>query len=71
MKGLLSRDIPTVDNIHSTPRIQRVCSWKLSRPSLRRKSRCSGSETDQQDQTGDHDIILNNGLNNNNILSPP
>ncbi|XP_021941996.1 uncharacterized protein LOC110840994, partial [Zootermopsis nevadensis] len=55
------------DTLPSTPRIQRVCSWKLSRPSLRRKSRCGGSEMGQQDQLGDHDIILNN----NNILSPP
>jgi hypothetical protein len=61
----------TFNIIHSTPRIQRVCSWKLSRPSLRRKSRCGGSEMGQQDQIGDHDIILNNGLNNNSILSPP
>ncbi|XP_033608822.1 voltage-dependent T-type calcium channel subunit alpha-1H isoform X2 [Cryptotermes secundus] len=59
------------DTSPSTPRIQRVCSWKLSRPSLRRKSRCGGSDADQQDQAGDHDMVLNNGLNNNNILSPP
>ncbi|XP_069691068.1 voltage-dependent T-type calcium channel subunit alpha-1G isoform X2 [Periplaneta americana] len=55
----------------STPRIQRVCSWKISRPSLRRKSRCGGGlDPDQQEQMVDQEMVLNNnnGLNNNNML---
>ncbi|XP_063224731.1 voltage-dependent T-type calcium channel subunit alpha-1G [Bacillus rossius redtenbacheri] len=45
------------DSNPSSPRIQRVCSWKISRPSLRRKSRCqSGSEIEDAEQ------VLNNNL---------
>lgn len=39
-----------------SPCLRRVCSWKLSRPSLRRKSRrLSGSEPEDAD-----DVPLNN-----------